>query len=260
MERAASLQIVRDEVAQTSRRLAAAGLVHGTSGNVSARAGDEVAITPTGCVLAELTADEVTVVDLDGNVVDGDLAPTSEVDLHLGVYRRYDAGAVVHTHAPVATALSCVIHELPCVHYEMLLLGGTVRVAPYRTFGTPELAESVLDALEGRTAALMANHGTLVYGGDLGQAERSTQLLEWAATMYWRAKVFGEPRVLDEDDRQAVVEAAVSRGYGSTRPAGRADGRDERGSRWASTCSTRSCARWRRSRRARAERWWRRSG
>jgi L-fuculose-phosphate aldolase len=216
---AVSIKIVREEVAAASRRLAAAGLVYGTSGNVSARAGDEVVITPTGCVLGELTADQVTVLDMDGKVVGGDLAPTSEVDLHLGVYRRYGAGAVVHTHAPVATALSCVIDELPCVHYEMLLLGGTVRVAPYRTFGTPELAESVLEALEGRTAALMANHGTLVYGGDLAQAERSTQLLEWAAEMYWRAKVFGEPRVLDEADRQAVVDAAVRRGYGSTRPA-----------------------------------------
>ena len=70
----------------------------------------------------------------------GELAPTSELDLHLGVYRRYDAGAVVHTHAPMATALSCVLDELPCVHYQMLLLGGTVPVAPYETFGTPELA------------------------------------------------------------------------------------------------------------------------
>jgi L-fuculose-phosphate aldolase len=218
VERAASIDDLREQVAQTSRRLAAAGLVHGTSGNVSGRLEDHVAISPTGCVLAQLSADEVTVVDLDGAVVDGALAPTSELDLHLGVYRRYDAGAVVHTHAPVATALSCVIDELPCVHYEMLLLGGTVRVAPYRTFGTPELADSVLDALQGRTAALMANHGTLVYGGDLAQAERGTQLLEWAAEMYWRAKVFGEPRVLDEADRQAVVEAAMRRGYGSTRP------------------------------------------
>jgi len=169
---AISVQRAREEVAQTSRRLAAAGLVYGTSGNVSARVEDRIAISPTGCVLAELEPDNVTVVDMEGAVVEGPLAPTSELDLHMGVYRRYDAGAVVHTHAPVATALSCVIDELPCIHYEMLLLGGTVRVAPYRTFGTPELAESVLDALDGRTAALMSNHGTLVYAGDLAQAER----------------------------------------------------------------------------------------
>src|SRR5688572_14149613 len=114
----------REEVAAAARRLAADGLVAGTSGNVSARSGDRVAVTPTGGVLASLEAEDVTVVDLDGRRLDGRLAPTSELDLHLGVYRRYETGAVIHTHAPVATALSCVagLDELPCVHYEMLLL------------------------------------------------------------------------------------------------------------------------------------------
>src|SRR5436305_15232401 len=153
------LEREREQVAAASRRLAAEGLVVGTAGNVSARAGDRVAITPTGAVLGGLEPDQVSVVDLDGAPLGGDLAPTSELALHLGVYRRFDAGAVVHTHAPLATALSCVLDELPCVHYQMLLLGGTVRVAPYATFGTPELAEAVLDARDGRNEALMANHG-----------------------------------------------------------------------------------------------------
>jgi L-fuculose-phosphate aldolase len=90
------LQFEREQVAAAARRLAAAGLVAGTSGNLSARSGDHVAVTPTGAVLAELEPSQVTVVDLDGQVVDGDLAPTSEAELHLGVYRRYDAGAVVN--------------------------------------------------------------------------------------------------------------------------------------------------------------------
>jgi L-fuculose-phosphate aldolase len=209
----------RVQIAEACRALAAAGLVRETSGNVSVRDGDRIAITPTGGRLAELADDDVVVIDLDGNLVEGELAPTSELDLHLGVYRRYDAGAVVHTHAPVATALACVLDELPCVHYEMLALGGSVRVAPYATFGTPELAELVLDALEGRTAALMANHGALVYGADLAGAVRSTELLEWAATVYWRAATIGTPRTLDDEQREAVVSAVVSRGYGETRPA-----------------------------------------
>src|SRR5436190_23241760 len=98
----------REQVAAACRRLAAEGLVVGTAGNVSARADDRVAISATGAVLADATPEQVTVVDLDGEVVAGDLQPTSELDLHLGVYRRYDAGAVVHTHAATATALSCV--------------------------------------------------------------------------------------------------------------------------------------------------------
>jgi L-fuculose-phosphate aldolase len=217
----------RTDVAEASRRLAAEGLVIGTSGNVSARAGEnDVAISPTGAVLAELDPEQVTVVDMGGAVVAGDLAPTSELDLHLGVYRRYDAGAVVHTHAPMATALSCVVDELPCVHYQMLLLGGAVPVAPYATFGTPKLAEAVLDALEGRSAALMANHGAIVHAPDLGAAVELSLLLEWACTVYCRAAAIGSPKVLDEGQRQAVVSAALERGYGSTKPVERDERED----------------------------------
>jgi L-fuculose-phosphate aldolase len=213
-----TLEAEREQVAAACRRLAAEGLVVGTAGNVSARAGDRVAISATGAVLADATPDQVTVVGLDGEVVAGDLQPTSELDLHLGVYRRYDAGAVVHTHAPMATALSCVLDgELPCVHYGMLMLGGPVPVAPYATFGTPELAASVLDALEGKTGALMANHGAITHGADLEKAVELSLLLEWACTVYWRAAQIGAPRALDDDQQQAVVEAAVARRYGTTR-------------------------------------------
>ena len=126
---------------------------------------------------------------------------------------------MVHTHAPVATALSIVLDELPCVHYEMLALGGSVRVAPYRTFGTPELAAGVLDALEGRSAALMANHGAITFAGDLALAVERTHLLEWACTVYWRAAAIGEPRVLGADALGAVGAAVAERGYGTTRDA-----------------------------------------
>ena len=210
----------RTEVAEACRRLADEGLVIGTAGNVSATAGDEaIAVSPTGAELAELTPEQVSVVDLEGNLVDGDLEPTSELGLHLGIYERYDAGAVVHIHAPMATALSCVIDELPCVHYGMLLLGGTVPVAPYETFGTPELAAAVLDALEGKTAALMANHGAIAHAPDMAAAVDRALLLEWACTVYWRAAAIGEPKALDEAQRQAVVAAALERGYGTTPPA-----------------------------------------
>jgi L-fuculose-phosphate aldolase len=206
----------REAVAEAARRLAADGLVLGTAGNVSARAGDAVAVTPTGATLRDLRAEQVAVVDLDGNHLDGDLRATSELDLHLGVYRRYGAGAVIHTHAPMATALSCVLDELPCVHYQMLLLGGAVRVAPYWTFGSPELAAATLDALEGKTAALMANHGAIAYAHDVAAAVEQSLLLEWACTIYWRAAQIGEPRTLDQEQLGAVLSAVAERGYGST--------------------------------------------
>lgn len=214
------LQHEREAVAAVSRALAAEGLVRGTSGNVSARADDLVAITPTGAALAELRADQVAVVDRAGALVDGPLEPTSELDLHLGVYERYEAGGVVHTHPETATALSCVVEEVPCVHYEMLRLGGAVPVAPYETFGTPELAGAVLDALEGRTAVLMANHGALTHAADVAAAADLTRLLEWACIVYWRAAAIGSPRELGESERQAVIDAALARGYGETKEAG----------------------------------------
>ncbi|HTU31550.1 MAG TPA: class II aldolase/adducin family protein [Solirubrobacteraceae bacterium] len=212
------LTAARERVAAASRGLAEAGLVHGTAGNVSERVSDLVAITPTGARLAELTAAQITIVDLDGTVVDGPLAPTSEAGLHLGVYARHHAGAVVHTHAPLATALSCVLDELPCVHYQMLALGGPVPVVPYFTFGSTELAEATVTALEGHLAALMANHGAITHGHDLAAAVENAHLLEWACTVYWRAASIGTPRTLSEAELAAVIETVVRSGYGTTHP------------------------------------------
>jgi L-fuculose-phosphate aldolase len=207
------LERERDRVAAASRELADRGLVLGSAGNVSERAGELVAITPTGAELAKVTAEQISVVDLGGSSVSGP-APTSELQLHLGVYERYDAGGVVHTHAPVGTALSCLLEEVPALHYAMVLFGGSVRVAPYRTFGTPELAQVTLDALAGRTAALMANHGTITYGSDLEGAVERSLLLEWACELYWRAASIGTPKALDEAQLMDVINAATARNYG----------------------------------------------
>src|SRR3954452_2605175 len=141
---------LREQVAAASRELAAAGLVRATNGNVSARDGDRIAITPTGGVLGRLRGEDIAIIDADGDQLEDGPRPTSELALHLGVLERLGAGAVVHTHPPIGTALGLVIDELPCVHYEMVSLGGAVRVAPYRTFGSRELADAVIDALEGR--------------------------------------------------------------------------------------------------------------
>jgi L-fuculose-phosphate aldolase len=218
VERTTEAELVdaaRERLAAAGRRLAVQGLVIGTGGNLSERVGDRVAITATGAVLESLGPEDITVVDLEGRPGDGEQAPSSELFLHLGVYERYGAGAVVHTHAPVATSLSCLLDEVPCVHYQMLLLGGSVPVAPYRTYGTPELAQVTLDALEGKTAALMANHGAIVYAHDLDHAVENALLLEWACGVYWRAAAIGTPRPLDEDSQRKVVEAAISRNYGN---------------------------------------------
>lgn len=217
----------RADVALSARRLAEEGLLIGTAGNVSAAVPDSdlVAVTATGAVLARCTPDEVTVVDRSGAVVAGDLAPTSEIDLHLSVYRASGAGAVVHTHAPFATAVGCAVDELPVLHYQQILLGGTVRVAPYATFGTNELADHVTRALDGRTAALMANHGAVNHADSLEKAVEGAVLLEWCCRLFHLATSLAgslpgaTARVLDEQAQHDVVAAALERGYGTTHPA-----------------------------------------
>ena len=191
----------------------------GTAGNVSMRVDDHVVVTPTGGVFGEMRAEEIAVVDRSGALVDGGLAPTSELALHLLLYDRVGAGAVVHTHAPYATALSCVVDEVPAVHYSMLMFGGPLRVAPYATFGTEELARNVEQALDGRTACLMQNHGHVGYGHDLDYAVEATLMVEWACTVYWRARALGEPVALSDEQLQDVAKQVMRLGYGQTKEA-----------------------------------------
>lgn len=214
-----SLQATRTAVAEAARRLAAEGLLIGTAGNVSARVADSdlVAVTATGVVLADCDPDSVSVVDPGGTVVAGDLAPTSELDLHLAVYTATGTGAVVHTHSPFATAVACVLDRLPVLHYQQLLLGGELRVAPYATFGTAELAASVTAALQDRQAALMANHGAVALGATLAKAVDNALLLEWLCGVQQRAASLGTPRELDEEQQAAVIMQALSLNYGSTK-------------------------------------------
>ena len=213
----------RSEVVSTCRRAAAERLVVGTAGTVSVGLdgpGGWVAITATGADFADLDERHVVLVDRSGRLVEGDLEPTSELELHLGVHAAQDGPvAVVHTHAPVGVAVSTVLTTLPVLHYQQLLLGGEVRVAPFAPFGSPELAAHVHSALEGRQAALMANHGSVAWAPSLGKALEHALLLEWLCTVHRDACLMGTPRALTEAEQTAVVEAAIARSYGSTRAA-----------------------------------------
>jgi len=186
------------------RRVVEAGLVIGASGNLSVRAGDRIVVSPRGVPLDGLTAEDCPVVSLDGRLLRGEREPSSETPMHLAVYAGTDAGAVVHTHSTVATALSTVLTELPALHYNVVDLGGPLRVAEYATFGTDELAANVLAALRDRRAALMANHGTIAYGRDLPEAFRRARLVEWLCAVYHQARQVGEPVALTEEQLDAV--------------------------------------------------------
>jgi len=200
------LEAERAVIVDHARLLRADGLVVGTAGNLSVRADDLVAITPSAIDYDELECGLVCIVGLDGRVVEAERVPSSELPMHLAVYRGTDAAAIVHTHAPYATALATVVDELPAIHYAIAELGGPVRVAPYETFGTDELAAGAVCALEGRSAVLLASHGTLTIGDTLAQAYRRSVLLEWLAALYHRAALLGEPRLLPKEEIERVAD------------------------------------------------------
>ncbi|MEU4613885.1 class II aldolase/adducin family protein [Streptomyces umbrinus] len=211
-----ALERAWDDLVTTARRTAAEGLVVGTSGNVSVRVGDTVLVTPSGVPYDRLAPEDLCGVSLDGRQVVGSLVPTSELPMHLAVYRATDARAIVHTHAVHATAVSTLVTELPLIHYMAAALGGPVRVAPYATYGTAKLAENMLRALRDRTACLLQNHGTLTYGATLPQAYDRTAQLEWMCRLWLTASSLPghTPTLLTREQVTEVAERLEGYGQG----------------------------------------------
>lgn len=213
----------RAQVADACRRLSAENLVVGTAGNVSIRVGDLVVISPSGVDYDVLDASLVGVHRLDGSVVEAPLSPSSELPLHLEVYARSDAGAIVHTHGPASTAMSTIVDVIPSSHYYTALFGGPVRVAPYARFGSEELAHGVTDALAGRFAALMGNHGAIVTGPTIAKAFSLVPYLEYICEVQLKAMSSGLPVRTLSDEEIEGVRAALS-GYGQRPPAAASEG------------------------------------
>lgn len=214
----------RRQVAQACKDLSSSGLVVGTAGNVSVRVGDLVVISPSGVDYTAMTAADVGVHDLEGTAVDAALEPSSELALHLAVYRESAHTAVVHTHGPASTALSTLVETVPSSHYYTALFGGPVRVAPYATFGTDLLAQNVVSALQGRSAALMGNHGAVLVGADLTKVMSSVAYLEYICDVQLRAMASGRPVTLLSDEEISDVARRLQ-GYGQSATGSRDEGR-----------------------------------
>jgi len=208
---------LRAELIATARRMAANGLNKGTAGNLSVRVdqGNEhgFLITPTGMDYETLTPSDIVFMRLDGSF-EGRRKPSSEWRFHRDLYAaRPEAGAVLHAHSPFATSLACLRREIPPFHYMIARFGGdTVRCAGYATFGTQELSDHALAALQERSACLLANHGMLVAGRDLAEALALAVELEALCEHYWRACQVGRPVLLDTGEMAEVLERFKSYG------------------------------------------------
>ncbi|MBK5257958.1 MAG: class II aldolase/adducin family protein [Thermoanaerobaculia bacterium] len=193
----------REEVCAHARAMWEAGLVVGSAGNVSRRAGpDHIAITPTSLAYDLMTPDDVTIIEIaTGKAVDSSRAASYELPMHLVVYRRRaDVAAIVHTHAPFVTTLSILRKPLPPVIDEMMLyFGGRIEVTDYAFTGTEAVGENVVKALGDRTGVIIANHGNVCVGRDLKQALHVAVVMESAARAYVQALAIGEPIALPDD-------------------------------------------------------------
>jgi L-fuculose-phosphate aldolase len=198
---------LRKSIIATALSMNALGINRGKSGNVSARWKDGFLVTPSGLPYQKTQPRHLAFVDTEGNA-HGPLAPSSEWRFHHDIYRaRPDAGAVVHAHPSFATTLACLHCEVPAFHYMVAMAGGdSIRCAPYATFGTQELSDHALTALEDRKACLLANHGLIVLGSDLERTLALAVEVESLCEQFWRTLQVGKPHLLDADEMQRVLE------------------------------------------------------
>lgn len=205
---------IRGRLADAARKLSAMGMNPGRSGNLSARVPGGFLVTPSGRPYDTMGPGDLVLLDSSGAPRDGQGKPSTEWRLHRDIYARVpQAASVVHTHSPFATTLACIGRGIPAFHYEVAFAGGAdIRCARYATFGTQELSDAALTALEGRRACLLANHGAVAWGEDIEDAMGLAEKVEALARLYWQALQVGEPRLLPEAEMATVLGKFA--GYG----------------------------------------------
>jgi len=208
----------RAEIVAVARELDTAGLMPNKSGNLSCRTAGGFVITPSGIPYSALAPEQIVKFDEQGTPVQAGLRPSSEWRMHAAIYAcRPDVSAIVHTHSPSATALACAGLDIPAFHYMIALAGGAIRCAPYATFGTAEIAAGAIAALEGRRAALLANHGVVAVGPSLAAAQAVAIEVENLAAQYLALRAAGlEPHVLDDSELARVIDKFTD--YGRIAP------------------------------------------
>jgi len=198
---------LRQDIIDTARAMNANGLNQGESGNLSAREGDGFLITPSGMDYDSLKTTDIVWMDFEGNSR-GERKPSSEWRFHAAIYQhRREANAILHAHPVSCSALACMGKGIPAFHYMVAIAGGKdIRCADYATFGTRELSENVIKALEGRKACLMAHHGLTCFENDLARTLALAVEVEHLATVYGRILAMGDAQVLTDDEMTIVLE------------------------------------------------------
>ena len=203
------LEKEREQVIEYSLKLLSERLTNGTAGNVSIfnRKKGLVAISPTGVNYSELTPEMISIVDLEGKLIEG-LKPSSELEMHMILYRnREDVNAVIHTHPVYTTVLACLRQDLPAIDYMIAVTGATkVRCAEYASYGTKELAENAYKAMGSSLAVILANHGLTTAGKDIANAFNITVQVEYISNLYIKARNIGEPIILPDNEMNSMLE------------------------------------------------------
>lgn len=199
----------REQIVEFGRKLIKSNLTTGSGGNLSVmdRGSGLIALKPTGIDYFQLRPEDVVVVNLNGEIVEGSLKPSSEIGFHLALLKnRPDINAVIHTHQVYATTIACLNWEIPAVHYLVGYSGDKVPLAPYATYGTQELAENIVRSIDQYNACLMANHGIVTVGVDLAAAYNVAEQLELVARVYYQSMCIGRPHILSEQEMETVIQ------------------------------------------------------
>jgi L-fuculose-phosphate aldolase len=209
---------LRRAIVDACRHMNAIGINQGNSGNISARLGTKLLVTPSGRAYEELDPADVVTMPLTGEYgsfeAQGGLVPSTEWRFHLDItLQRPEVGAIVHTHSIYATALAICGREIPACHYMIAAAGGpSIRCAPYATYGSKELSEHALRALEDRSCCLLANHGVIATGANLAQAMWLAVEVETLARQYCLSLAIGGPTILSDAEIARVQEKFKSYG------------------------------------------------
>lgn len=200
------------KIIQAGMQIYERGLVAGTWGNISRRLEEDqgqFVITPSGMDYREIREEDISVLNLEGKKLEGEKEPSIESPLHRYIYQsRKDTNAIIHTHSTFASAISCLREDIPPIVEDMVqIIGGSVETADYELPGTKELAESAIEALDDKKAALLANHGAVALGENLKEALKVAEITEKSAEIYLIANTVGEPQKFSEEKIEEMREA-----------------------------------------------------